>query len=317
MMEINKNQLRVLAPKERYEQELDDARWKLKANNIRKRDNHECQLCGAKKTQLDVHHIRYISGREAWDYDDGDLVTLCHKCHEDLHDWQDFEKLHEGDYYYDKALEGVGVIEHKQSDGIWFHACWTDLKHYEEDGHGRLYVEDFSWRGNIREATTVEIENFWEKVDKYYSIDAIIFYFGKHMKNLLPENHPIRIKARNRYKEALKPVEEQWKFIRETFNFQLLISDEYFALLDNNRISTDPYGYGWPPDELPQYYFKIAPVKDVKGKPKENNLRRIKFEELDFSKYRAATTDELQEWLEYEDHLADLCEELYGDDIPF
>ena len=74
MMVITKNQLRALVPKERYEQELDDARWKLKANNIRKRDNHECQLCGAKKTQLDVHHIRYISGREAWNYDDGDLV---------------------------------------------------------------------------------------------------------------------------------------------------------------------------------------------------------------------------------------------------
>ncbi len=58
-------------------------------------------------------------------------------------------------------------------------------------------------------------------------------------------------------------------------------------------------------------------MKDVKGKTKENNLRRIKFEELDFSKYRAATTVELQEWLEYEDHLADLREELYGDDLPF
>ena len=317
MMEVNKNQFKLLAPKERYEQQLDDVRWKFKADNIRIRDKHECRLCGAKKTQLDVHHIRYISGREAWDYDDGDLVTLCHKCHEEIHDWQDFEKLVEGNYYYDKFLKGVGIVEHKQSNGVWFRACWTDHKHYEEDGHGRLYVEDLSSREHIREATTAEIEYFWEKVDNYYSIDAIIFYFGKHLKNLLPENHPIRIKARNRYKEALMTYEEHWSFIKETYNFTLLISYEYFALLDNNRIPTYPYGYGWPPDELPQHYFKIAPVNDVKGKPKENNLRRIKFEELDFSKYRAATTDELQEWLEYEDHLADLREELYGDDLPF
>ena len=41
-MEVKKNQLRVLVPKERYEQELDNPRWKLKANSIRKRDNHEC-----------------------------------------------------------------------------------------------------------------------------------------------------------------------------------------------------------------------------------------------------------------------------------
>lgn len=87
-MEVNLSS----APKERYEQQLDDTRWKLKDENIRIRDKHECRLCGAKRTQLDVHHIRYINGREAWDYDDGDLVTLCHKCHEELHDGQDFEK---------------------------------------------------------------------------------------------------------------------------------------------------------------------------------------------------------------------------------
>ena len=317
MMVITKNQLRALVPKERYEQELDDARWKLKANNIRKRDNHECQLCGAKKTQLDVHHIRYISGREAWDYDDGDLVTLCHECHEEIHDRQDFEKLVEGGYYYNKSLEGVGVVEHKQSNGVWFHACWTEVDQNEGEDHGRLFYEEFSYRSEVRVAKLDEIKDFWDKVEKYYSIESIIYDFGKHLKNLLPEYHPIRIKARNRYKEALKTYEEHWSFIKNTYNFTLLISDEYFALLENNRIPTCPYGYGWPPDELPQHYFNIAPVKDVKGKPKENNLRRIKFEELDFSKYRAATTDELQEWLEYEDHLADLREELYGDDLPF
>ena len=64
-MAINKEKLLLNAPKERYEQQLNDTRWKLKANNIRKRDNHECQVCGAKKKQLDVHHIRYVSGREA------------------------------------------------------------------------------------------------------------------------------------------------------------------------------------------------------------------------------------------------------------
>ena len=317
MMAINKEKLLLNAPKERYEQQLNDTRWKLKANNIRKRDNHECQVCGAKKKQLDVHHIRYVSGREAWDYDDGDLVTLCHECHEEIHDWQDFEKLVEGGYYYDKALEGVGVVERKQSNGIWFHACWTEIDQNEGDDHGRLFYEDFSYRSQVRQARADEIEDFWDKVEKYYGIKSIIYDFGKHLKNLLPEYHPIRIKARNRYKEALKTYEEHWSFIKNTYNFTLLISDEYFALLENNRIPTYPYGYGWPPDELPQHYFNIAPVKDVKGKPKENNLRRIKFEELDFSKYRAATTDELQEWLEYEDHLADLREELYGDDLPF
>lgn len=315
-MEDYKN-LAMLAPKERYEQQLDDVRWKFKADNIRIRDKHECRLCGAKKVQLDVHHIRYIYGREAWDYDDGDLVTLCHKCHEEIHDWQDFENLVEGNYFYDKFLKGVGIVEHKYSDRLWFNACWAGDKHYQENNEGRFYVESEASREDVRTANSDEIKDFWGKVEKHMSIDMVIYYFGKHLKTLLPTDHPIRTEARNRYKEALKTYEEHWSFIKNTYNFTLLISDEYFALLENNRIPTCPYGYGWPPDELPQHYFNIAPVKDVKGKPKENNLRRIKFEELDFSKYRAATTDELQEWLEYEDHLADLREELYGDDLPF
>ena len=102
-------------------------------------------------------------------------------------------------------------------------------------------------------------------------------------------------------------------YIRETFNFTLLVSDEYYALLEGNHIDT--YPYGWPPCELPRRYFEVAPVKDVKDKPQVNNLRQVDFEKMDFSKYRAATTDELQEWLEYENHIANL--HIYTDDLPF
>ncbi len=42
---------------------------------------------------------------------------------------------------------------------------------------------------------------------------------------------------------------------------------------------------------------------------------KLDFEKMDFSKYRAATTDELQEWLEYENHIASL--HIYTDDLPF
>ena len=77
-MIIDKNS----TPSKRYSQELQKIHWKLKADNIRIRDKHKCRLCGAVGTQLDVHHLRYIDGREPWEYDDGDLVTLCHTCHE-------------------------------------------------------------------------------------------------------------------------------------------------------------------------------------------------------------------------------------------
>ena len=34
---------------------------------------------------MQIHHKKYINGRELWDYDDNDLVTLCRKCHFNLH----------------------------------------------------------------------------------------------------------------------------------------------------------------------------------------------------------------------------------------
>ncbi len=35
---------------------------------------------------MQVHHKRYIEGKEYWDYDDSDLITLCKDCHSNLHE---------------------------------------------------------------------------------------------------------------------------------------------------------------------------------------------------------------------------------------
>lgn len=43
--------MEIKALKEIYKQQLEDNRWKLKAENIHIRDKHECRLCGAKRTQ--------------------------------------------------------------------------------------------------------------------------------------------------------------------------------------------------------------------------------------------------------------------------
>ena len=314
-MEIDKNELIMKAPKERYEQQLDDIRWKFKADNIRIRDKHQCRLCKDKKTQLDVHHIRYISGREVWDYDDGDLITLCHKCHEELHKRQNLEKLVPGSYYYDKALKGVGIVEYIQSDGVWFHACWTDDKHWQVDGHGRLYAESISYAENIREASPSEIKEFWKNVETYYNIDDIISYFGKHLKYLFPTDHPIRKKARNCFKEALEIYKKQKRFIQETFNFILLVSDENYALLEDNR--NVYYPYDWTAYELPRNYFKIAPVEDVKKRAIRLLFRQIEFNDMDFSSYRAATIDELQEWLDYNNEIENSFNKFSDKETPY
>ena len=50
------------------------------------RDGYQCQYCKTKKkgTRLEVHHIIYRSHNGSDEAEN--LITLCHKCHKDLHD---------------------------------------------------------------------------------------------------------------------------------------------------------------------------------------------------------------------------------------
>jgi endogenous inhibitor of DNA gyrase (YacG/DUF329 family) len=57
---------------------LEPVEWKRLAQQIRKRDNFTCQLCG-KKGATDVHHI--IPRRVKIDNSPGNLITLCRSCH--------------------------------------------------------------------------------------------------------------------------------------------------------------------------------------------------------------------------------------------
>jgi hypothetical protein len=45
----------------------------------------ECMNCGDKGTTFNVHHKRYVKGRNVWEYDDDELVVLCEPCHEEEH----------------------------------------------------------------------------------------------------------------------------------------------------------------------------------------------------------------------------------------
>jgi len=58
-----------------YAKKLLDPRWKAKRREVIKRDRHRCFTCGSEEN-LEVHHQRYIRGREPWEYDGYDLITL-------------------------------------------------------------------------------------------------------------------------------------------------------------------------------------------------------------------------------------------------
>lgn len=67
-----------------YEEQLLTIEWNELRFKILFRDNYECQVCGSSK-ELNVHHLIYIYGRMAWEYEDMFLITLCKKHHEIEH----------------------------------------------------------------------------------------------------------------------------------------------------------------------------------------------------------------------------------------
>lgn len=68
---------------------------------VRKRDDFTCQLCRDRRTPeqakehgkrlFDVHHLNGMCGKKSRGYDRvkdmSGLITLCHKCHFNRHDW--------------------------------------------------------------------------------------------------------------------------------------------------------------------------------------------------------------------------------------
>lgn len=68
-----------------YSEKLKDPRWQKKRLEIMQRDNFTCRLCGDAESELNVHHLYYVSGKAVYEYDNESLVTLCHDCHKSSH----------------------------------------------------------------------------------------------------------------------------------------------------------------------------------------------------------------------------------------
>lgn len=69
-----------------YKEKLLDPRWQKKRLEIFKRDKFACKLCGDTETTLNIHHKKYIYGKNPWEYKNADLITLCQHCHNEVTD---------------------------------------------------------------------------------------------------------------------------------------------------------------------------------------------------------------------------------------
>lgn len=64
-----------------YAEFLNTEEWKQVSEMVKDRDGHKCVICGSTEN-LNAHHIGYEG-----DYlNEDDIVTLCRRCHECLHD---------------------------------------------------------------------------------------------------------------------------------------------------------------------------------------------------------------------------------------
>jgi hypothetical protein len=64
-----------------YSKLLKHPLWQRKRLEILNRDNFQCQICEDKETTLHIHHKEYIPGKNPWEYEDSNFITVCEDCH--------------------------------------------------------------------------------------------------------------------------------------------------------------------------------------------------------------------------------------------
>ena len=67
-----------------YKEQFSNEKWKAFRTFIFAVRGKECEMCGEEKN-LCIHHIKYKSNKKAWEYTCNDVMVLCKKCHEKVH----------------------------------------------------------------------------------------------------------------------------------------------------------------------------------------------------------------------------------------
>lgn len=71
--------------KKQHAKELASPKWKKKREEVFERYGKQCVECGSTKN-IQVHHLIYRKGHHLWEYNVDELIPLCKKCHQKIHD---------------------------------------------------------------------------------------------------------------------------------------------------------------------------------------------------------------------------------------
>lgn len=181
-------------------------------NKVLNRDNYTCQCCKGKRknSRLDVHHIVFRSN--GGDDTEENLITLCHLCHEDLHNGKinpKFNGKKRGNLkyatqmnsirtqllrHYKEAIETFGYVTKENRFNLnipkehYFDACVistggnplkfnTDIVYFKKSVSDGDYRQT-DGRHSEKHLTTGKIYGF-RKFDKVLYKNNIYFVFGR------------------------------------------------------------------------------------------------------------------------------------------
>jgi 5-methylcytosine-specific restriction enzyme A len=84
-------------------------KWKMKRASILKRDEYQCRECsrfGKVTAATTVHHINPLESYPEYKFHDANLISLCNRCHESMHNRFTGQLT-------DKGLKWVKRVENK------------------------------------------------------------------------------------------------------------------------------------------------------------------------------------------------------------
>lgn len=131
--------------KKTYSEKLKDPRWQKLRLKILEIYKFTCGSFGDAKTELHVHHKRYIKGRQPWEYELGDLTVVCKHCHSFL----EFAKK--------GNLNLLSIIKRETVGGIFFmFSSFKDIK----DNNEKIYMAIYNEHGLVP-LIILESDDIW------------------------------------------------------------------------------------------------------------------------------------------------------------
>jgi hypothetical protein len=79
-----------------YSDKLKNPKWQKKRLQVLDKANFICELCQDTDETLQVHHLKYLKGKEPWEYDLDNFKCLCESCHKAITilSWIEFKDIY-------------------------------------------------------------------------------------------------------------------------------------------------------------------------------------------------------------------------------